>query len=237
MSKKDVAVVTGASRGIGKAIALKLAREGMDVVIFGRDSDKLTEVRKLLLEYNTGDMIFSGDLFDEDFVNSSVKSILHKYGRIDHLINNAGAAVFKKFSEISLEEFQSQVNVNVYGVFNMCKAVSERMIELKSGSIINISSLAGKNGFVNGTTYSATKHAVQGFTKSLMLELREFNIRVISICPGSVSTEMISGTPIEPDDHEKILKPEDIAETVHHVLRLPLRACVSELEIRPTNPK
>ena len=110
------------------------------------------------------------------------------------------------------------------------------MIEKKSGAIINIVSLAGKNSFVGGAMYSASKHAALGFTKSLMLEVREFNIRVAAICPGSVDTEFFNGSSMNPN-RDKILKPEDIAETVLLILKLPVRALISEVDIRPTNPK
>ncbi|RMD49738.1 MAG: SDR family NAD(P)-dependent oxidoreductase, partial [Ignavibacteria bacterium] len=151
--------------------------------------------------------------------------------------NNAGVAVFKKFMDSSLEEFKMQMNTNVYGIYNFTKAVSTNMIENKKGTIINISSLAGKNGFVYGTMYAATKHAVMGFTRSLMLELREYNIRVVAVCPGSVMTDMISNAPVKPSNPDKILAPEDVASTVKSIIELPDRANISELEIRPTNPK
>lgn len=111
------------------------------------------------------------------------------------------------------------------------------MVKQKSGSIINISSLAGKNGFQYGTTYAATKHAVMGFTKSLLLEVREHNIRVAAVCPGSVVTDMIMNTDMKPGQPEKILDPADVAEVVASIINLPPRALVSEVEIRPTNPK
>jgi 3-oxoacyl-[acyl-carrier protein] reductase len=234
--EKEVVLVTGASRGIGKAIALKLARQNYEVVIFGRDTNKLKEVSDQLSEYSTGQLSFAGDVSDTLFVNDSVSKVIAKYGRVDHLINNAGYAVFEKFVDSSIEQFKKQIDANVYGIYNFCKAVVDTMIERKNGSIINISSIAGKNGFVRGSMYAATKHAVQGFTKSLMLELREYNIRVASVCPGSVATEMIIDSPMQPPNVSKILNPENIADVVESIIKLPLNACVSEVEIRPTNP-
>jgi 3-oxoacyl-[acyl-carrier protein] reductase len=234
--EKEVVLVTGASRGIGKAIALKLARQNYEVVIFGRDTNKLKEVSDQLSEYSTGQLSFAGEVSDTLFVNDSVSKVIAKYGRVDHLINNAGYAVFEKFVDSSIEQFKKQIDANVYGIYNFCKAVVDTMIERKNGSIINISSIAGKNGFVRGSMYAATKHAVQGFTKSLMLELREYNIRVASVCPGSVATEMIIDSPMQPPNVSKILNPENIADVVESIIKLPLNACVSEVEIRPTNP-
>ncbi len=234
---KEVAIITGASRGIGRAIAVKLARNNYEVVIFGRDIPKLEEASELLNKYETGALYFDGDVSDIDFVERSVNKVIGKFGRIDHLINNAGYAVFEKFVDSDLDQFKRQIDTNIYGVYNFAKAVVHKMIQQNSGSIINISSLAGKNGFVQGTMYAATKHAVQGFTKSLMLELREHNIRVAAVCPGSVATEMIIDSPMQPSNVDKILRAEDVADVVHSMINLPVRACVSEVEIRPTNPK
>jgi len=173
---------------------------------------------------------------DEVFVNNSVMKILEKYGKVDHLINNAGTRVFKNVVDASLDDFKLQVNANLYGVFNFSRAVLKGMIERKQGSIINISSLAGKNAFATGAMYAATKHALMGFTASMFLEVREYNIRVAVICPGSVNTEFFDGLSMKPNK-EKILQVEDIAEAVAAVLKLPIRALISEIEIRPTNPK
>ena len=136
----------------------------------------------------------------------------------------------------SLEAIRKQVNANLYGIFNFSKAVLNSMIQRKSGTIINISSLAGKNAFVGGTMYGATKHALMGFTKSLMLEVREYNIRVAAICPGSVDTNFNPNREVIPEK-KNILLSEDVAETVMLVLKMPVRAMVSEIDIRPTNPK
>jgi 3-oxoacyl-[acyl-carrier protein] reductase len=233
----EVAIITGASRGIGESIAKRLAEDGMITVLFGRDIQKLEKVATSIKGSGGEAIYYSGDAADEKFVNESIQSVLSKYKRIDHLINNAGVAVFKKFIDSNLDEFKLQVNTNVYGVYNFSRAVIGEMIKRRSGSIINIASLAGKNGFAMGTMYTATKHAVMGFTKSLMLEVREYNIRVAAVCPGSVSTEMIMNSALQPTDSSKILKPEDIAEVISAIIKLPPRALVSEIEIRPTNPK
>ncbi len=232
---KEVAVVSGASRGIGKAIGLKLANEGYDVVIFGRDNSQLQIVCEELKKAGSHSIYFSGDAADEKFVNTSIEQVLSKYGRVDHLINNAGIGIFKKFVDSSLEDFKKQVDVNLYGVYNFSKSVVYKMIEQRSGSIINIASLAGKNSFVGGTMYSATKHALLGFSRSLMLEVREYNIRVASICPGSVDTEFSTNGRLTP--HKKnILHADDVADAVLAVIRMPERALISEIDLRPTNP-
>ncbi len=137
---------------------------------------------------------------------------------------------------LTLDDFKKQVDVNLYGVYNFSKAVLNGMIQNKSGAIINIASLAGKNSFPTGTMYSATKHAVLGFTRSLMLEVREYNIRVAAICPGSVNTEFFDNTHMTPNT-AKILQSDDVAETVLAILKLPVHALISEVDIRPRNPK
>ncbi len=236
MDDKEIAVVTGASRGIGKAIALALADEEMDVIIFGRDVDALEKVQKEIKAKGVNCEYFAGDVGDEKFVQMSVKKIMDVYGKIDHLINNAGMGILKPFVEAKLDEFKEQVNANVFGVFNFSRAVVGDMIKKKKGSIINIVSLAGKNGFLGGTMYGATKHAVLGFTKSLMLEVREYNVRVAAVCPGSVATDFGSGNS-KKKDVEKVLASEDVAHAVLAIINLPIRALMSEIDLRPTNPK
>ncbi|MFZ1288997.1 MAG: SDR family NAD(P)-dependent oxidoreductase [Melioribacteraceae bacterium] len=235
MNKKQTAIVTGASKGIGKAIALKLAQENFNVVIFGRNEKNLISVKKVIQKHNVDCEYFIGDVADQNFVSDSVKQIQKKYKKIDVLINNAGEAIFKKFTETTLEDFKTQMNTNVFGVFNFTKYVIEQMINKRNGTIINIVSQAGKYGFEFGTTYSATKHAVMGFSKSLLIEVRKFNIRIITICPGSTDTEMIKNSPIH-RNLKQFLKPQDVAEITYSAIKLPQRALISDLEIRPTNP-
>ncbi|MGK9367587.1 SDR family oxidoreductase [Melioribacter sp. Ez-97] len=235
--KDKVTIITGASRGIGRAIAVRLAEYGGNLILIGRDKSKLDETANFVTEKGGKPSVYAGDVSNKNFIDDTVKDVLNKFGRVDHLINNAGVAIFKKFVDVTIEEFMAQMNVNMYAVFNFTKAVVPYMVQNKSGTIINISSLAGKNPFVYGTTYAATKHALMGFTKSLMLELREHNIRVAAVCPGSVQTDMIIDTPVAPKEISKVLKPEDVAETVAVIINLPQNALVSEIEIRPTNPK
>lgn len=236
MSERIVSIVTGASRGIGKSIVLRFTEDKHNIASFGRDEKSLNEVKLECEKRDVEVLTFAGDVADPLFVNESVNIILNKFGKIDNLINNAGTAVLKKFVDTNLEEFKMQMNTNMYGVFNFSKAVVPGMIERKSGNIINISSLAGKNPLVYGTTYGATKHALMGFTRSLMLEVRQYNIRIAAVCPGTVNTELIADTPIEPKDTAKVLNPSDVAETVLSIIKLPVNALISEVDIRPTNP-
>lgn len=234
---KLISVITGASKGIGKSIALNLAAEGHNLSLFGRNIERLEETKSECEAHGAETEIFAGDVSDENFVKLSIEKTLEIFGKIDNLINNAGIAHFELFDNSTLDQFKEQIDTNLYGVYNFCKSVLPSMKENQSGNIINISSLAGKNPFVRGTMYSASKHALMGFSKSLMLEVREFNIRVIILCPGSVATKMIHGSSMHPSNMEKILQPQDIADAVISVINMPSRANVSEIDIRPTNPK
>lgn len=236
MSPKNVALVTGASKGIGEAIALKLAHENYDVIIYGRNLKRLESLKEKLTNLGSNTLSFIGDVADKEFVNNSVKEILSKYNKIDVLINNAGIAHFESFVNSTLEQFKAQIDTNLIGVYNFCKSVINSMIEKRNGTIINISSLAGKVGFSHGTMYSATKHAVMGFSRSLMQEVRKYDVKVVAVCPGSVATDMIMDSPIHPEEKQELLQPQDIADIVYSILKLPTRALISEIEIRPNNP-
>ncbi|MGE5402412.1 MAG: SDR family oxidoreductase [Ignavibacteriales bacterium] len=233
----EFSVITGAGRGIGKAIALRLAKEGHNVALISRTESELREVKNEVEGNGVECIFYQGDVGDEIFVKKAVKDILSRYSKIDHLINNAGIAFIRKLVDSSLDEFKRQINTNLYGVYNFTKAVLPGMIERRSGSIINISSLAGKNSFVGGTMYSASKHALMGLTRSLMLEVREYNIRVAAICPGSVESEFARDSEMDPRSKGGILKPADVAESVAAIIKMPPRALISEIDLRPTNPQ
>jgi len=234
LKRRKVIVVTGATKGIGKAIVKKLASENYNVVLFGRDKNKLVKLKQRLKKMNSDSLLFSGDVSDEKFVKKSMSKVLKYYGKIDGVINNAGVAYFENFVDSNLQQFKTQIDTNVIGVYNFCKVAIPTMIKQKDGAIINIVSMSGKNGFVTGTMYAATKHAVMGFSKSLLLEVRKHNVKVITICPGSVETDMIANSPFH-KDNVQYLKPNDVAEVVLTALKMPPRALVSDLEIRPTN--
>jgi 3-oxoacyl-[acyl-carrier protein] reductase len=152
------------------------------------------------------------------------------------LVNNAGVLIAKPFEELTLDDWDTTMSTNVRSLYLVSRAVVPAMRRRRSGTIVNVASLAGRNGFVGGTAYTASKHAVLGFSRSLMLELRKENIRVITILPGSVATELLRDQPMLKSDPAKILQSEDVAATILHSIQLPERALVSELDVRPTNP-
>lgn len=230
--KGELVLVTGGSRGIGKGIALKMAMEGINVVITGRDENALKNVKKEVETLGVECEYFIGNVQDHSHADHVINTIISQFGKIDHLINNAGFGIFKKFVDSTVDEFREQLEVNVLGVYNFTKAAAPHMIKARKGTIINIASLAGKNSFVGGTMYSASKHALLGFTKSLMLELREYEIKVASVCPGSVDSDFNGGI----NTKKKILTPRDVADAVYAIINLPPNALLSDLDLRPTNP-
>jgi len=157
-------------------------------------------------------------------------------GQIEVLINNAGVLIARPFEELTLEDWDATMSTNVRSLYLVTRTVLPGMRQRKHGSIVNIASLAGRNGFAGGTAYTASKHAVLGFSRSLMLEVRKDNVRVIAICPGSVDTSLLKDQPMLKSEPSRILQPEEVADTILHTLSLPERAMVSELDIRPTNP-
>jgi NADP-dependent 3-hydroxy acid dehydrogenase YdfG len=227
-----VAIVTGAGRGIGKAIAEILARSGASVVLAARTVSELESVRENLLREGRRSHVVATDLCRNAEITRLVDLTVAQFGRIDILVNNAGTGVFNSVVETSLEEFDEMCNVNLKGLFLLTKAVLPHMMRAESGHIVNVASLAGKNPVKGGAVYAATKWAVRGFSSSLMLEVREKNIRVTTIFPGSVDTTF-SSTNLR---RENITQPSDVAEAVLGAVSAPTRSMISEIDIRPTRP-
>lgn len=236
MATPRTALVTGATEGIGKATALALGEAGWQVGVCARTA---TRVDATLTQLRAAGIRASGrpaDVSDPAQVGVLVTHIEKELGPIDALVNNAGILVGKHFLELSLEEWDRTMATNVRSLFVVTRAVLPGMLERQRGTVINVASLAGRNGFVGGTAYAASKHAVLGFSRSLMLETRKQGIRVMAICPGSVATGMLENQPLLRADADRILMPEDVARMIVTSLELPARALVSELDVRPTNP-
>jgi 3-oxoacyl-[acyl-carrier protein] reductase len=231
--KDKVVIVTGAGRGIGKAIALRFAEEHSRLVLAARTKKEIDEVAQEVRRKGVEALSVPTDVSTEEQVDRLVTTAHKTFGRIDVLVNNAGFGIFSRVADMKTDDFQSMFDVNVRGVFLCTRAVLPYMAEQNDGVIVNIASLAGRNAFVGGAGYCATKWALIGFARSLMLEVREHNIRVITICPGCVDTSFGR------DEAKKktILQAQDVAETVLAAVRMPAHAMVSEIDIRPTNPK
>lgn len=225
-----VALVTGGSRGIGRAIAIKLAGLGATVAICGRDAEKLratAEELQALTEkshWQTTDVTRAGD------VEKLVSDTEQELGPIGILVNNAGIGLFGPAHEKNEEDWDRILNTNAKSVFLVSRAVAPAMIRQGAGDIINISSLAGRNTFSGGGLYCASKWALQGLSGCMAEDLREYGIRVSVICPGSVATEF-SGR--GPKDAGKALQPDDVAHAVAAVLTERQGSFISEIHIRP----
>ncbi|HXE76358.1 MAG TPA: SDR family NAD(P)-dependent oxidoreductase [Candidatus Xenobia bacterium] len=227
-AEKPVAVVTGASRGIGFAIAQELARRGYRLALVARNPASLeAAARKLAGESRT----FVCDVREAAAVRSVFRDILAWAGRVDVLVNNAGIGGFGAIQELSEETWDNTLNTNLRGAFLCSRAVAPQMIRQRSGYIINIGSLAGKNFFAGAAAYCASKWGLMGLSKCMGEDLRGYGIRVSVICPGSVHTEF---SPHAGKDPKKMLQPEDVARAVGWLLEQSPTSFVSEIELRPT---
>ena len=228
-----VAVVTGGSRGIGLAIAEAFLREGASVVISGSSRDHLDAATKSLGSYSGRVSAVQADVRRYDEVEGLMATAARDFGGLDILINNAGVGVFKPVAETTVEEWHRVLDTNLSGVFYGCHAAIPHMKRRGGGWIINISSLASKNAFVNGGAYCASKSALNAFSETLMQEVRYDGIRVAYVLPGSVNTGFggLSNT-----KSEWALMPEDVALAVVDLVAFPARSLPSRVEIRPAKP-
>ena len=225
-----IALVTGGSRGIGRAIAMKLAELGAKVAICGRDSEKLRATAEQL-QALTGVVFWqTADVTRADEVAKLVSATEAKLGPIGILVNNAGIGLFGPAHEKSEEEWDRVLSTNLKSVFLVSRAVVPSMIRQGAGDIINISSLAGRNTFAGGGLYCASKWGVQGLSGCMAEDLRDSGIRVSVICPGSVATEFSGRGVKEPG---KALQPEEVAHAVEAVLTQRQGSFMSEIHIRP----
>jgi NADP-dependent 3-hydroxy acid dehydrogenase YdfG len=232
-------LITGASRGIGAAIAERFAATEGDrlrLSLGARNGEQLRTVRARIEEISHA-QVFTGlcDVISEGSVIEFVTAAENAFGSVDVLINNAGIGIFHKVHEMLLDDFDRVLSTNLRGVFLATQAVLPRMKLRKKGTIVTISSIAGRNGFEGGAAYCASKFGVRGLMQSLFLEVREFNIRVMTVFPGSTSTnffDAFGGLSMKAPLHAC-----DVADAVHAAIALPSHATISELDIRPTNPK
>jgi NADP-dependent 3-hydroxy acid dehydrogenase YdfG len=232
-----VAVVTGASSGLGTHFSTALVDRGAEVYGLARSEDKLASVQATL-----GDAFHpvSCDVRDEEAVAGAFDTVREEAGRIDVLINNAGLGQFGPVDDLETDAFDVQMETNVRGVFLCTREAVPTMREQNEasgfgGHIVNVASIAGLLGNPNISAYNASKFAVRGFSESLMKELRDDGIRVTCIYPGSVETDFFDVAGVEMTDHP--LKPEDVSDTVMHVLEAPDNHLISELVVRPFRPR
>jgi len=229
------AVVTGGTRGIGRAIAERLLREGASVAICGRSADSVRRAVEAMKPL--GKVIgCAADVTDQGQVTALFEAVDRAFGALDILVNNAGQGEFRKVGEMTPEEWHRTIDLNLSAPFYCSKEALAHFGE-RGGFIVNISSLAAKNAFAGGAAYNASKAGLNVFGEAMMLDHRYDRVRVTSIMPGSVDTEF-SGHPGKRDgDTGWMIAPEDIAEAVALVLRMPERTTISRMEVRPSRPK
>jgi 3-oxoacyl-[acyl-carrier protein] reductase len=226
------ALVTGASRGIGFAVARKLGRMGAKVGICARQANRLEEAAALLRTEKIEVDAVATDVTSAAEIAALVAKTEKSLGSIEILVNNAGIGYFGPIQEADEKNWDAVLDTNLKSVFLLTKAVAPGMIGRRSGHIVNIASLAGKNAFKGGAIYCASKWGLMGLTESAAEDLREYGIRVSAICPGSVATEF--GSPASKKDPRKMLQPDDIAHAVEMLVTQAPQSFVSEVLIRPT---
>lgn len=237
--RDKIAVITGAGKGIGKATAELFLNEGAKLLLTSRNMYDLELIADKNTDKKDNIKLIAGDISKEHTITSVIEETIAGYGKIDILVNNAGFGIFDDLVDSKTEDFDAMFNTNVRALYLLTKGFLPHMIKERAGTIINIASVAGKQGFATGSLYCASKHAVMGLSKALMLEVRKYNIRVVAVCPGSVATEFFrdESQTVLSSSRESVLQAGDIAESILLAASLPENAMISELEIRPTNPR
>jgi NADP-dependent 3-hydroxy acid dehydrogenase YdfG len=227
MTTRPAALVTGASRGIGRAIALALA-PSLDLIVTARTSDALAGVTREATALGAAVRAIAVDLADPAAVSTALSGV-----QCDLLVNNAGVASLKPFLSLTPAEWHAMVDVNVNALYHVTRAVLPGMVERQRGHVITIGSTAGRNTFVGGSCYTGTKHFVMGFSESLMLEVRDAGVKVSVVMPGSIETELFpAGT-----DTSWMCTPDDVASVVRHMVDAPAHTLQFIVEVRPLTPK
>lgn len=228
------ALITGASSGIGAAAALKLAQAGLNLVLLGRNLDKLNHVAAQAMAYGVEAHTFSLDLAHVETVKAEIAQILEQVGPVQILINSAGIAQTAPLAEMSLEDWQAIINLNVTSIWQCTQALIPSLRSQRCGTIINVVSIAGRLVFPNWGAYSVSKFALMGLTKALAAEERQHGIRVIALCPGAVDTPLWDcETVLGNFDRQAMLTPESVAQSILYAIQLPPQALVEELVLMP----
>jgi NAD(P)-dependent dehydrogenase (short-subunit alcohol dehydrogenase family) len=231
-----VALVTGGSRGIGLAIARALVADGVQVVVTGRSEAHLSAARPAIEAAGPGSVeTLQADVRRYEDMKRAVDAAAARFGGLDILINNAGVGIFSDVASMTPDEWAKVIDTNLTGVFNACQVALPHLRRRGGGFIINISSLAGKNPFVKGAAYCASKSGLNAFSEALMQEVRYDNIRVSYVMPGSVATGFSSGDETKGADWK--IAPDEVAEVVVNLLRHNPRSLPSRVELRPSKPQ
>lgn len=226
------ALITGGTKGIGYGIAEAMLQEGMNVVITGRNQTTIDETVETLSKIGNGNILgVVSDVRDLASQQNSVHQAIEKFGALDVVIANAGVGHFASIEDLTAEQWQQTIDVNLTGVFNSIKA-SVEALKTSKGYFMTIASLAGTNFFAKGAAYNASKFGLVGFTQAVMLDLRSHGIKTTTIMPGSVSTYFNNRTPSEAESWK--IQPEDIGQIVMDLLKMNPRTLPSKVEVRPS---
>ena len=235
--KNKKAIITGGGRGLGKATAIAFAKEGIDIAITGRNKAVLQETVSELEAFGIKAIYSVFDVSDYESVKKSIKNVVNELGSVDILVNNAGIAAFGTFNEMKVDQWSQIIQTNVMGMYYVTKEVLPYLINQNEGEIINVSSTAGLNGNAGTSAYSASKFAVIGMSESLMKEVRKYNIRVCTLTPSTIASDMSIELGIaNKDSQDSVLQPEDFAELIVAGLKLPRRAMLKSASLWSTNP-
>lgn len=231
-----IAIITGAGKGIGRATALTLAKQGVSLGLIARTEADLQAVAEEVSAHGVRVEIATADITDNAQVEQAIDQLYKALGKFDILINNAGIAKFGGFLDLTIEEWERIIRVNLFGMYYVTRAVLPKLIEQKSGDIINISSTAGEKGGAAMSAYSASKFGVMGLTESLAMEARKHDIRVTALTPSTVVTDLAINEGLVKGDEENMLQPEDVADLVLASLQLNRRVFMKSAGIWTTNP-
>ena len=234
MSNK-VALITGASQGIGQAIAKKLSSLGYQLTLFSRSEEKLEKVAS---EISTEVLIQAGDVSKPEDAEHAIETTISRFGKIDALINNAGMSGYAgPLENAPLENINQVIDINLKGAMYMMKYALPKMYQNKSGTILNVNSVVGKVVYPHWSVYEASKHGLRAVTQAVADEAREHNVRVLGIYPGTVETKIWDDIQMPMElDFSKMLRAEDIADAASYLLELPQNIEVADLTIKPLNP-
>lgn len=229
------AYITGGSKGIGLGVAAALLEEGINAAITGRNEDSLKEAAKELSKIGKGEILtIQSDVRNFKDEQNAIQKVLEKWGRLDYCIANAGVGHFATIEDLTLEQWNQVIDINLTGVFHTVKSAIPALKESK-GYVITIASLAGTNFFKGGAAYNASKFGLVGFTQAMMLDVRDLGIKTTVVMPGSVNTYFNDRTPSEKDAWK--IQPEDIGQIVVDLLKMHPRTLPSKVEVRPSIPQ
>lgn len=232
------AIITGAGKGIGKSIAIALAKEGVNLGLIARTATDLESLQtSLQTEHSVKVFIATADISNQQEAEAAVLKLQEELGSVDILINNAGIAQFGTLMDMEPSTWERIIQVNLMGTYYVTRAALPFMLEQNSGDIINVASTAGERGFATGSAYCASKFGVLGLTESLLQEVRKSNIRVVALTPSTVATDLAVNAGLKIGDEDRMMQPEDVAELALATLKLPPRVFVKTAGIWTTNPQ